>query len=234
MPLLRQLPRWAWFGTGVLAFIAGLVNAIGYLGFRHESISNMTGNTSLLGIALGQANGGESLHWTLAIAAFVFGTMLSGMIVQQSTLKLGRRYGAALALESLLLFTAIPFLDAASSIGLYLASIAMGLQNGMVSAYSGAIIRTTHVTGIFTDLGIYLGHLLRGLPVDLLRLRVCVVVASTFMLGSTVGALLFDGMQGHALLVPAVLTGVCGLSYGLYRQYSLARGHGLASPDSGE
>ena len=71
MPVLRQLPRWAWFGTAVLAFIAGQVNAVGYLGFRHESISNMTGNTSLLGIALGQGNAGETVHWVLAIAAFV-------------------------------------------------------------------------------------------------------------------------------------------------------------------
>lgn len=223
MPWLRQLPRWAWFGTGVLAFIAGLVNAAGYLGFRHESISNMTGNTSLLGIALGKADGSGMAHWALAIGAFVFGTMLSGMIVQQSTLKLGRRYGLALTLESLLLFTAIPFLDSANSVGLYLASIAMGLQNGMVSAYSGAIIRTTHVTGVFTDLGISLGHLLRGLPVDGLRLRVCVVVATTFTFGSAVGALLFERMQEHALLIPAILTGVCGLGYGLYRQYSLTR-----------
>lgn len=223
MPWLRQLPRWAWFGTGVLAFIAGLVNAVGYLGFRHESISNMTGNTSLLGIAVGTANGGETLHWVLAIAAFVFGTMLSGMIVQQSTLKLGRRYGLALTLESALLFVAIPFLDASNSTGLYLASIAMGLQNGMVSAYSGALIRTTHVTGIFTDLGIYLGHLLRGLPVDMLRLRVCVVVATAFMLGSAFGAIVFDEMKEHALLIPAILTGVCGLCYGAYRQFSLAR-----------
>lgn len=222
MPWLRQLPRWAWFGTGVLAFIAGLVNAVGYLGFRHESISNMTGNTSLLGIALGTADGGEILHWTLAIAAFVLGTMLSGMIVQQSTLKLGRRYGVALVLESLLLFSAVPFLDASDSFGLYLASAAMGLQNGMVSAYSGALIRTTHVTGIFTDLGIYLGHLLRGLPVDMLRLRVCIVVATTFMLGSAFGALLFGRMQEHAILIPAALTGACGLVYGAYRQYSLA------------
>lgn len=222
MPLLRQLPRWAWFGTGVLAFIAGLVNAVGYLGFRHESISNMTGNSSLLGIALGQADGSEILHWSLAIAAFVLGTMLSGMIVQQSTLKLGRRYGVALTLESLLLFAAVPLLDASHSAGLYLASIAMGLQNGMVSAYSGAVVRTTHVTGIFTDLGIYLGHLLRGLPVDMLRLRVCVLVASTFICGSAIGALLFARMQEHAVLIPAVLTGVCGMCYGLYRQYSLA------------
>ncbi|WP_033365562.1 YoaK family protein [Bordetella sp. FB-8] len=222
MPWLRQLPRWAWFGTGGLAFIAGLVNAVGYLGFRHESISNMTGNTSLLGIALGAAQGGEILHWALAIGAFVLGTMLSGMIVQQSTLKLGRRYGVALVLESLLLFSAVPFLDASDSLGLYLASAAMGLQNGMVSAYSGALIRTTHVTGIFTDLGIYLGHLLRGLPVDMLRLRVCIVVATTFMLGSAFGALLFGRMQEHAILIPAALTGACGLVYSAYRQYSLA------------
>jgi uncharacterized membrane protein YoaK (UPF0700 family) len=219
MPWLRQLPRWAWFGTGVLAFIAGLVNAAGYLGFRHESISNMTGNTSLLGIALGKGDGSETAHWALAIGAFVLGTILSGMLVQQSTLKLGRRYGVALTLESLLLFAAIPFLDATNSIGLYLASIAMGLQNGMVSAYSGAIIRTTHVTGVFTDLGISLGHLLRGLPVDMLRLCVCVVVAATFLLGSAVGALLFARLQEHALLIPAVLTGACGLGYGVYRQY---------------
>lgn len=222
MPWLRQLPPWAWFGTGVLAFIAGLVNAVGYLGFRHESISNMTGNTSLLGITLGQADGGETAHWVFAIAAFVLGAMLSGMIVQQSTLKLGRRYGVVLVLESLLLFASIPFLDASSSIGLYLASTAMGLQNGMVSAYSGALIRTTHVTGIFTDLGIYLGHMLRGLPVDRLRLRVCVVVAATFVLGSAGGALIFERMQNLAVLVPAILTGACGLCYGVYRQYSLA------------
>lgn len=223
MPWLRQLPRWAWFGTGVLAFIAGLVNAVGYLGFRHESISNMTGNASLLGIAIGSAAGGEILHWACAIAAFVTGTMLSGMIVQQSTLKLGRRYGVALMLESLLLFAATPLLDASNSLGLYLASTAMGLQNGMVSAYSGALIRTTHVTGIFTDLGIYLGHLLRGLPVDMLRLRVCVVVASTFILGSGFGALCFTRLQQHAVLIPALLTGACGVCYGAYHLYALAR-----------
>ncbi|MFZ0501772.1 MAG: YoaK family protein [Steroidobacteraceae bacterium] len=218
----------------MLAFIAGLVNAAGYLGFRHESISNMTGNTSLLGIALAKADGRETAHWLLAIGAFVLGTMLSGMIVQQSTLKLGRRYGVALTLESLLLFTAIPFLDASDSMGLYLASIAMGLQNGMVSAYSGAIIRTTHVTGVFTDLGISLGHALRGLPVDTLRLRVCIVVATTFMLGGATGALLFEYMKEHALLIPAILTGTCGLGYGVYRQYRQWPGSRPATkPDSG-
>lgn len=219
MPVLRQLPRWAWYGTGTLAFIAGLVNAAGYLGFRHESISNMTGNASLFGIALGTGDGGEMIHWLLAIAAFVLGATLSGIIVQQSTLKLGRRYGVALVLESLLLFAAVPLLAMSNSAGIYLASVGMGLQNGIVSAYSGAIIRTTHVTGIFTDLGIYIGHLVRGLPVDMLRLRVCIVVVFTFTLGSAAGALLFQRLQERTLLVPAVLTGLTGLCYTIYRQY---------------
>ena len=226
MPVLRQLPRWAWFGTAILAFIAGQVNAAGYLGFRHESISNMTGNTSLLGIAVGHGNVVEALHWLLAIAAFVFGNLLSGVIVQQSTLQLGRRYGVALVLESLVLFAAVPLMEASHVAGLYLASVGMGLQNGMVSAYSGAVIRTTHVTGIFTDIGIYLGHLLRGLPVDRLRLRVCVLVAGSFVLGSTVGTVMFGALRERSLLIPAVLTGACGLGYGLYRQYRLGRAGG--------
>lgn len=218
MPWLRQLPRWAWFGAGVLAFIAGLVNAAGYLGFRHQSLSNMTGNDSLLGLALGKGDGAEALHWALTIAAFIIGATLSGIIVQQSTLKLGRHYGVALMLESLLLFASVPLLDASNVVGLYLASMALGLQNGMVTTYSGTLIRTTHVTGFFTDLGVYIGHRLRGLPVDTLRMRVAVLVASTFMLGSAAGAMLFPLMKEHTLLIPAVLTGACGLGYGVYRQ----------------
>jgi len=221
MPVLRQLPRWAWIGGGMLAFIAGIVNAAGYMGFRHQSITNLTGSTSLLGVAIGTENAGEAWHWVLSIASFVVGAVLSGLIVQQRTLKLGRRYGVALMLESLLLFAAVPLLDAGSPIGLYLAAMGAGLQNGMASTYSGMVFRTTHVSGMFTDLGIYIGQRLRGLEVDTQRIRVCVLVTSTFLLGSVAGALLFRVMQERTLLIPAVLTGLCGLSYSIYRQYTM-------------
>jgi len=221
MPVLRQLPRWAWMGGGVLAFIAGIVNAAGYMGFRHQSITNLTGSTSLLGVAIGTENAEEAWHWVLSIASFVVGAVLSGLIVQQRTLKLGRRYGVALILESLLLFAAVPLLDAGNSAGLYLAAMGAGLQNGMASTYSGMVFRTTHVSGMFTDLGIYIGQRLRGLEVDTQRIRVCVMVTSTFLLGSIAGALLFRVMQERTLLIPAALTGLCGLSYGIYRQYTM-------------
>jgi uncharacterized membrane protein YoaK (UPF0700 family) len=221
MPVLRQLPRWAWIGGGMLAFIAGIINAAGYMGFRHQSITNLTGSTSLLGVALGTGDGGEAWHWALSITAFVAGAVLSGLIVQQRTLKLGRRYGVALMLESLLLFAAVPLLDAGNPIGLYLAAMGAGLQNGMASTYSGMVFRTTHVSGMFTDLGIYIGQRLRGLEVDTQRIRVCLLVTSTFLLGSAAGALLFRVMQERTLLIPAALTGLCGLSYGIYRQYTM-------------
>jgi len=218
MPVLRQLPRWAWVGGGVLAFIAGLVNAAGYMGFRHQSISNLTGSTTLLGISLGTGDSGEALHWVLSLLAFVAGSMASGAIVQKSTLKLGRPYGVALLLESLLLFAAVPMLQREWSAGLWLASMACGLQNGMASTYSGAVFRTTHVSGMFTDLGVYLGHRLRGLEVDALRVRVCLLVIGSFMLGGLAGALLFEHLRERSLLIPAVLTGLCGALYSLYRQ----------------
>jgi uncharacterized membrane protein YoaK (UPF0700 family) len=221
VPVLRQLPGWAWIGGGVLAFIAGIVNAAGYMGFRHQSITNLTGSTSLLGISLGTADGGEAMHWALSIGAFLAGAILSGLLVQQRTLKLGRRYGVALVLESLLLFAAVPLLDAGNSIGLYLASMGAGLQNGMVSTYSGMVFRTTHVSGMFTDLGIYIGQRLRGLEVDTLRVRVCVLVIGTFMLGSAAGAVLFGMLQERTLLIPAALTGLCGVAYSLYCQYTI-------------
>jgi uncharacterized membrane protein YoaK (UPF0700 family) len=229
MAVLRKLPRWAWIGGGVLAFIAGIVNAAGYLGFRHQAITNLTGSTTLLGASLGMADGPEAVHWGLSVAAFVFGALLSGLIVQQQTLKLGRRYGVALVLESLLLFAAVPLLHANDSGGIYLASIGIGLQNGMASTYSGMVFRTTHVSGMFTDLGIYIGQRMRGLPVDSLRVGVCLLVVSCFTLGGTAGALLFRYMGERALLVPAALTGLCGMGYGVYRQYTLSRGDRAAN-----
>ncbi|MBQ4853787.1 DUF1275 domain-containing protein [Rhodanobacter sp. B2A1Ga4] len=224
MTVLRRLPRWAWIGGGILAFIAGMVNAAGYMGFRHQSITNLTGSTSLLGIAVGTGDGGEAWHWLLSLGAFLVGAVLSGLIVQQNTLKLGRRYGVALALESLLLFAAVPLLDQGSSYGLDLAAMAAGLQNGMASTYSGMVFRTTHVSGMFTDLGIYVGQRLRGLEVDTLRIRVCLLVIGSFTFGSGVGAVLFRQLGERTLLIPATLTGLCGVGYGIYRQYTITAG----------
>ena len=186
--MLSRFPAWVWTGTWVLACIAGMVNVVGLLGFEHQAITHLTGNTSMLAAALADGDRAATLHFVAVIGAFVIGTVASGFLIQDSTLQLGRRYGVALLLESLLLFAAVPLLDVRSAYGIYVAACACGLQNAMVSTYSGAVVRTTHLSGMFTDLGIAIGHALRGLPVDTKRLRLCGLVISDFLCGGIAGA----------------------------------------------
>lgn len=221
--MIRQLPRWAWIGGGLLALVAGCINAVGYLCFRHQPITHLTGTSTVLGIAMAHGDLPEALHWAMSIASFLIGAMVSGFIVEQRTLQLGRRYGVVLMIESLLLFAATPLIHDAKDLGLYLASAACGLQNAMVSMYSGATLRTTHLSGIFTDLGMYLGQRLRGLKVDTLRIHVCLLVAGNFILGATLGSLGFSHIQERVLFVPATLIGVVGLGYAIYRHFFLPR-----------
>ncbi|ODV15163.1 MAG: hypothetical protein ABT19_09870 [Rhodanobacter sp. SCN 68-63] len=219
--MLRQLPRWAWIGGGLLALVAGCINAVGYLCFRHQPITHLTGTSTELGLAIARVDLAEIAHWGLAILSFLAGAMSSGFIVQQRTLQLGRRYGVVLMLESALLFAATPLIATHHDLGIYLASAACGLQNAMVSTYSGATFRTTHLSGIFTDLGIYLGQRLRGLEVDMLRIHVCVLVASHFIVGAVLGTLGFMWISERVLLIPAALTGLVGLAYAAYRHRAM-------------
>lgn len=217
--MLRQLPRWAWVGGGLLALVAGCVNAVGYLCFRHQPITHLTGTSTELGIAVARGDVADIVHWGLAILSFLGGAMSSGFIVQQRTLQLGRRYGVVLMMESALLFAAAPLIAHGNDLGIYVAAAAAGLQNAMVSTYSGAAFRTTHVSGMFTDLGIYLGQRLRGLEVDMLRIHVCVLVISHYIIGAMLGTLGFLWIAERVLLIPAVLTGLVGLGYAIYRHH---------------
>ena len=214
-----HLPRWVWIGAVALACVAGMVNVIGYLGFEHQAVSHLTGTTSLLGAALAQGDLRAIVHLWGMLIAFCVGAMLSGLVIQDQTLKLGRRYGVALALEAALLLLAIPLFKQQQIWGALLAAMACGLQNAMVTTYSGAVVRTTHLIGMFTDLGIGLGHLLRGMPLPMRRLTLSGLIISGFLGGGVLGAWFYRHWGYDALLAPALLTGSTGIGYVLYRQW---------------
>ena len=135
--MISKLPRWIWIGVWALAFVAGMVNVVGLLGFEHQAVTHLTGTTSMLASALASLDPRRILHLALVLASFVAGRVISGFLIQDSTLKLGRRYGVALLLESILLCSAVPLLRSNGTFGIYRASCACGLQNAMVSTYSG-------------------------------------------------------------------------------------------------
>ncbi len=214
--MISKLPRWVWFGGSVLALIAGMINAVGFLGFQHQGVTHLTGTTTLLGVAAATGDRAGMWHLAAIIGSFVAGAILGGFLIQDGALKLGRRYGVALLLESAMLFIAVPLLGRQMVSGDYLASCACGLQNGMVSTYSGAVLRTTHVTGIFTDLGIFIGQFFRGLPVDHRRITLSLYLIFSFFTGGVAGSFAFASFSYRALYVPAALTGSVGLAYALY------------------
>ena len=199
-----------------MAFIAGMVNVVGFLGFEHQAVTHLTGTTSMLAAAIAAMDGPAILHFLAILGSFMAGTLFSGFFIQDSTLQLGRHYGVALLLESLLLCVAVPLMQHHHMAGLYAAACACGLQNAMVSTYSGAVVRTTHLSGMFTDLGIFLGHALRGLPVDERRLRLCFLIISGFLCGGIAGAVVFRRLGYSTLFIPAGLTAATALSYGIY------------------
>lgn len=215
--MIARLPRWVLYGGVVLAFIAGMINAAGYLGFRHQAITHMTGTTSLLGIASADGDAGNLLHFGVVLSAFFAGCALGGFITGDSALRLGRRYGVALAIESALLFLAVPLLHRQIDAGLWLAASASGLQNAIAATYSGAVVRTSHMSGIVTDLGTFLGQWLRGAGVDLRRVRLYGALFAGFFCGGVASAFAFPHWQERTLLAPAVLTGLVGIAYVVYR-----------------
>lgn len=221
--MLQKLGKWAWLGGGALAGIAGMVNAIGYLSYSHQAVTHLTGTTSLLGIALQRKALTDAAHLAGVLLAFFAGATLSGFIIQRQTLKLGRRYGVALGFEGLFLALAALCMRQHLQIGAYLASLGCGLQNAMATTYSGAILRTTHVSGIVTDLGSALGHALRGLEVDLPRVRLYALVLVSFFLGGVLGSAVFAIAGTDALFYPAGLVFVVSLAYTGYAHHARAR-----------
>ncbi len=196
-----------------LAAVAGGLNASAFHAVGFFS-ANMTGNVSALSdhLALGDA---WAVVFLLAILLlFVSGAGLASFLVQ-----VGRRrrlkatFAGVIVLEGLLLLM-LGVMEAwgpdayRRSVLVLGLSFAMGLQNAVVTRISDARVRTTHVSGMATDIGIALGtivdEVLRrrsgGIDVSLmsrLRLHACTIAA--FLAGGVVGVALHRVVDGKLI-----------------------------------
>lgn len=163
-----QVDAKTYFDWFVLSFLAGSVNAGGYLAC-HRFVSHVTGFATVAGVSLEAKNWVEALG-TLAIPLyFLLGAMLSAYLTEKKYAEKvhGERYAPVMWLVALLLglvavggdkgffgaFGGVPnikhnFILLACLCG------ASGLQNAAITSASGATIRTTHMTGLTTDLGL--------------------------------------------------------------------------------
>lgn len=197
-----HVPRGVWVGTTVLAYSAGMVNAAGYLGFEHQALSHLTGTTSLGAIAVGNGRWGLALQLGAVVASFVAGGYVAGLTLRRRDLSW--HYVGLLAGQSLLLMASAWALVQGDTWGACMAAAACGLQNAMTTYYSGSAIRSTHLTGFFTDMGLLLGQSTRGAPLPWRRLALGTLVLFAFVGGGISAAWAFPRFGFQLLNAPAL------------------------------
>ena len=138
------------------------MDAVGYLGLSQVFVANMTGNTVLLGLAIGQIDGRDVLQSGTALAGFVLGVAVGAAIVERGPERVDwtPAVTAALGLEGVILvtFAAGWLLDGSkpSGVAVYpliiLSALAMGVQSAAVRRLQVAGVSTTYITGTVTSL----------------------------------------------------------------------------------
>lgn len=204
-----------------LAFVAGAINAGGLLAVQQYT-SHMSGLMSSIAdnLVLGKAE--LILDGAGAILSFIGGAAATAILVNWARRRnLQSQYALPLVMEALLLIC-FGWLGASMQqhhwlfipVTVSVLCFVMGLQNAMITKISRAEIRTTHVTGMVTDIGIELGKLfywngregqLDHPPVlaNRAKIKQLFLLVGMFMLGGLAGALGFKYI-GYISTVPLV------------------------------
>lgn len=206
-----------WQLAGPLAFVAGAVNAGGFLAVGRYT-SHVTGAVSQMadGISLGKVV--VALGAFGIVCAFFLGAFTSGFLLNLAERHRFRsRYAINLTLEAGLLLV-FGYLGAsiaehtrfAMPATVSLLSFTMGMHNAMVTSISAAEVRTTHMTGILTDLGIEASRLLylnrdphprlARITANRTKLKLHATILVAFFIGGLAGALAFSRLGYKATL----------------------------------
>jgi len=216
-----------WF---LLAFQGGLLNVAGFLGVG-RFVSHVTGFATLFGVEAAKSNWIVAFGMMLVPLFFLIGTIFSGWFVERRIIKEeAPKYKIVFGVLILSLSSVLglgiegffgPFHETLYTLGsfLYLFSLAFicGTQNAVISSYSNRIVRTTHLTGLTTDLGIglvrvwtYRKHASRHR--EMRAIYIIMGIIAFFALGSLIGAIIFSRVGYHGFILPVILT-----SYIYYR-----------------
>ncbi len=202
---------------GAVAFgvTAGYINAVGLV-FFGSPVSHMSGAISNLGREVAEGGLTDATTTVEIVFSFVLGAALSGFVVGAHDFLPGRRYGVTLLAEAALLVAAMLLLAREPRLGLSLLAMACGTQNGMTSSYCGLVIRTTHVTGTVTDIGVMCGHWVRHRQVEAWKVRFMLAQVAAFATGIWLGAKANTHWGPSCLTLVAAGTGLAGVSVWMF------------------
>jgi uncharacterized membrane protein YoaK (UPF0700 family) len=190
-------------GAFALAASAGFINSVA-LGFFHTPVSHMTGAISHFSMDTAGGRWPDAFSSLTIILGFLAGAVLNGLIIGAWKLIPGRRYGFGMIVEGCLLGLATYLLLHKQRLALPAVSMACGMQNAMSSSYCGLMIRTTHVTGIVTDIGVMIGHWFRHRQIEAWKLRFLLLIVGAFGAGCWLGQIADSHFGPSSLALPAV------------------------------
>lgn len=217
----------------LLAFQAGAINAGAFIG-AHRFVTHTTGFATHFGFELANHHEGAALGMLSVPVFFLLGAMITSYFVDLPQIA-GQR--GNYLLPTILIFVCVCAAMLLGQLGafggfgqelviehdyafLVLLCLASGLQNALITNSQGVVVRTTHLTGITTDLAVGLVRSVFGerrlsperLAHDRLATRARAGIITAFVAGSTVSAYLYLRAHYIGFLVP-VCTSVFLLAY---------------------
>ncbi len=228
--LNHEVDRKTVFHWFLLAFLSGNVNAGGYLS-SHRFVTHLTGFSTLFGVDVADGRLDQAIGILSVPLFFLGGTVVSAYLIDRPQRR-GRRahYSSVMVIVSccLILVGSLGDLGTFGPFGevlrlrmdyflLALLCLASGLQNAAITISSRGTVRSTHLTGPTTDLGIGLvrawtmrfNSAERRAEVKIVRLRLGMI--GSFILGSLVGAILFIKVSYTGFYLPAVIASYMAL-----------------------
>jgi len=185
------------------AFVSGVTNVAGVIAFLAFT-SNITGHVANLAKHVVEQNFREIIVFFVWLLLFFAGAFISNFIIRSMQDRSRyRAHALPMILEIIILFIVAIYgyhfydetlLEREAIIGAILLS--MGLQNSLVSNISGGLIKTSHLTGLFTDLGADVAELLHPKSESTQAVKNKVVIRLTiltfYFIGGIAGGYFFD------------------------------------------
>ena len=206
-----------------LASLAGGINAGVFYAVGFFS-ANMTGNVSTLSDRLATGEVGGAWVYLAIVGAFVGGAAFCGIMLGEAERRALNGAHAYIVLLEGVLLAPMAFVDLFAGDGLRVALLViglaflMGLQNAVVTHLSSARVRTTHISGMATDLGIQLALAwrLRGrrdqyAEANIARLRLHLSTIGAFLLGGIAGVLVYKAIGGYGFSLAGVILAAVGV-----------------------
>lgn len=196
-----------------LSFVAGAINVIG---FYHIGVltTHVTGHFAHLAQALTDEYVAYVFVLLFYLASFLFGSFISNTLLEignRSKIKKRALYPVLLEIFVLLLvlLNSFEWISMPIHVQASLLIFSMGIQNALVTQISNATVRTTHLTGLFTDLGIELSQWLFYKKEDQrmkiessIHLRLFIILF--FAAGGIVGAMAYVKWSLLSMLIPII------------------------------